>query len=104
MHQVLDADDTQEAARLGLLLMMRGVSEEYWCAGWLIDLEYVLWEVVIGKPSSIALTERQTQLLRLLSEEAGGWWRYADEGEQFLLMEDWLEHLRARRNSQAAGN
>jgi hypothetical protein len=35
------------------------------------------------------ITERQATLLALLSEEAGGWWRYGDEAE-FVPINQWL--------------
>ena len=38
----------EEGAAAGLLALMTGLSEEYWCASWLIDLEYRLWQVVAG--------------------------------------------------------
>jgi hypothetical protein len=37
----------EELVRETLLRMMEDMSEDYWCAGWLNDLEYSLWIAVI---------------------------------------------------------
>jgi hypothetical protein len=59
-----------ESAALGFLGLMSGISEECWCAGWLIDLEFRLWNVQAdSRHGQRIVTERQAQLLRLLSEE-----------------------------------
>jgi hypothetical protein len=63
-----------EGAALGLLGLMSGISEEYWCAGWLNGLEFDLWNAQAnGRYGQGAITERQAKLLRLLSEECEGW-------------------------------
>jgi hypothetical protein len=90
-------EDAEEGARWGLLGLMTGISEERWCAGWMRDLETQLWrarngETFEGGPSIV--TQRQADLLRLLSEEAGGWWAFDDtHGPIFLPMEEWLRRL-----------
>lgn len=78
----LFTDTTEEGAQLGLLALMTGISEEYYCAGWMIGLEYACYAA--SKEGSIdygmgVITERQAILLRLLSEEAGGWWIWPDD-------------------------
>lgn len=87
------ADSTEEGAQWGLLCLMTGISEEFWCAGWMKGLEWALWEIAQGGERGYgggALTERQTALLKLLSEEAGGWWVWDNEGgPRFLGMEEW---------------
>ncbi|MFM9849103.1 MAG: hypothetical protein ACKVP3_18305 [Hyphomicrobiaceae bacterium] len=82
-----------EGAALGLLALMTGISEEAWCAGWMQDLERELWQAPPGKLyGRIIITERRSALLRLLSEEANGWWVYRDE-PTFLTLAEWKASL-----------
>lgn len=68
-----------EAAAMSLLLLMAGLSEQYWQASWLNNLEYALWEVRETGPSEyFPATERQAALLHALSEECDGWWMLPD--------------------------
>ena len=95
-HSNLSCDDAEEGARVGLLGLMTGLSEELWCAGWLVDLEFILWFASHGDAAatgSRAATPRQAELLRLLSDEAGGWWVYGKDGPVFLQTEEWLRRL-----------
>jgi len=90
----LDCDDSVDAARMGLLALMRGISEEAWCAGWMMGLEFDLWAVREGRQDAYgqigAITERQARLLRDLSDEADGWWRWGDtDGPTFVRLEEW---------------
>jgi len=94
MNWDIEADLAQEGAMIGLLALMRGISEEYWAAGWISGLEYVLWNVKGGTALGQGeITERQATLLKLLSEEAVGWWRYGANGPEFLSTEEWKRHL-----------
>jgi hypothetical protein len=91
-HDEWFCDLAEEGAQAGLLALMTGLSEELWCAGWMTGLEYSLWERVQDGPSRYGMgevTQRQCELLRLLAEEAGGWWAY-DDGPRFIRMKDWL--------------
>jgi hypothetical protein len=91
-------DDAAEGARLGLLGIMTGISEDHWSAGWRADLEVELWRACkIGGPFEYGhgtVTQRQCALLWLLSEEAEGWWAYDRErGPIFLPMDEWLDRI-----------
>lgn len=88
-------DLAEEGAALGLLGLMTGISEEFWCAGWMSDLEYDLWQVPAGKKYGHGeITERQSTLLRLLSDECDGWWHWDEEGGAvFIRREEWLKKL-----------
>jgi hypothetical protein len=96
----LFCEDAEEGARFGLLCLMTGISEEAWCASWLVDLEFILWRAATGDPvegQMNVVSRRQAELLRLLSEEAGGWWAYEDSrGPTFLSTEDWLSRFQGR--------
>jgi len=89
-------DTAEEGAALGLLGLMTGISEENWCAGWMTGLEFSLWEARAGERcyGMGVISERQSQLLKLLSEECGGWWRWDDErGVTFVRTADWIKML-----------
>jgi hypothetical protein len=89
---LINCDTAKEGAALGLLALMAGISEEYWCAAWISGLEYELWQADAGqKCGQGVITERQAALLRLLSEECGGWW--AGAGRVFVPMETWVGRL-----------
>ena len=93
----IQCDLAEEGAALGLLGLMKGISEEFWCAGWMSDLEFSLWQAKPGKHYGQGIiTERQAELLRLLSEECGGWWFYGDAGPKFIRTEDWLKKIAQR--------
>jgi hypothetical protein len=64
-----DCDLASEGAALGLLALMRGLSEEHWAAGWITGLEYSCWRAVQkgGIPFGMgAISERQAKLRRLV--------------------------------------
>ena len=75
-------------------------SEEFYCAGWLIDCEYALWARVLqyratgmadgwglGSDRSLTATVRK---LDALADAAGGWvaW-FEDGGERFVPWPEW---------------
>lgn len=72
--------------------VMSDLSEDAYCAGWLIGLEYDLWGFLCnGLPESESwgMSEISTDdlvELRRLSEAAGGWVTF----EGFVPMEQWL--------------
>jgi hypothetical protein len=99
--ELVSCGDAAEGAALGLLGLMTGISEEYWCAGWMTGLEHSLWRVTAGTAYGQGIiTERQATLLRLLSDECDGWWIWNEtKGPVFLTIEDWLEEI-ARREER----
>jgi hypothetical protein len=73
---------------------MSEISEQAFCAGWMDELEYRLWEIVHEGPrkyGQIALTDGQVTRLRDLSNELRGWVRFNDESEveEFVESERW---------------
>ena len=65
----LFCDLASEGAAAGLLMLMTGISEELYCAGWLIGLERSLWKARETGPMPFGMgqiTERQCLLLQLL--------------------------------------
>jgi hypothetical protein len=89
-----------EGAALGLLGLMSGISEEHWCAGWLTDLEFRLWDAQAGKYGQGVITERQVKLLRLLSEECEGWWHWKEDAEnpEFISLAEWRDIVAKRKD------
>ncbi len=62
-------------ARL-LYRRMSDVSQDSWCASWLSESEFELWEALHGsapKSGLYTLSGEEVEELRLLSANAGGW-------------------------------
>lgn len=93
-------DNSADGAKLGLIALMTGMSEEYYCASWLSGLEFMLWNVKAGDSFGMGkITERQAALLRLLTEESGGWWCWDGASPRFVALEEWqpmAEAMKAR--------
>ena len=87
-------DLAEDGAKYGLLCLMTGISEEFWCAGWMMGLEYSLWNAAAGNGQG-RFTDRQVTLLKLLAEEADGWWVWSkkDGKPHFVRLETWREML-----------
>lgn len=93
-----DFEDAEEAAKYGLLALMGGLSEEHYAAGWISGNEITLWKAAPGTAYGMGeITERQATLLRLLSEEAGGWWRWNGDCPLFVTLAEWEERLAKMR-------
>jgi hypothetical protein len=83
-----------------LYSLMSGLSEQYWCSGWLSNLEHILWRYVVKREESkyrfslAYISSEDVDKLLDLSEKAGGWWAYTDEPirvSRFYPMKEWLE-------------
>ncbi len=62
-------------ARL-LYQKMSAISEDCWCAGWLMGNEYTLWELIHSENHDYRwrnVSGQDLEELRVLSEHAGGW-------------------------------
>lgn len=88
-----------------LAMLMSEISENCMCAGWLADLEYTLWEAVIGKPLSwrwqTGITKTELQMLKELSAEIDDWIVWDDhaddkddtdpmENRKYVPLTEWL--------------
>lgn len=88
----------EQGITAGLLVkLMSAISEEYWCAGWMHNLEYTLWDVVSGKREDIC-TPEEIEQLKYLSGKCGGWivWDEQAKREKFVPIQDWLRLYEAR--------
>lgn len=72
------------AAAMGLLSLMERYSEDYWSAGWMMNLEYTLWRYV-----SEDLDQSEIKAMKILAEAANGWWIWDGE-RKFVPMDEWL--------------
>jgi hypothetical protein len=83
---------TDEAERL--ISLMSDLSEELWCAGWLIDCEYLFWKWATAKGVHITAIAA----IKEAGSEAGGWahWPTDDrdfpigDGPVFVPITEWL--------------
>lgn len=68
---------------------MSDLSEDYWCAGWLADLEYELWAAVSGGRTKFSAAE--VAQLRYLSAKCGGWIVFHDAApwRQYVPLTEW---------------
>lgn len=96
----------EELARELLRYKMLEYSEDFFCATWLVDLEFELWEAAENRDSPqlgehVVLLSKE---LRTLGEIAGGWWVYEDttcpseSGPVFISLERWHEVLLGHRS------
>ena len=81
---------------------MSDISEDAYCAGWMIGLEYDLWRIVVaggGHYGAVSLGDEEVQELRDLSAACGGWIMYErDKGEVFVPLVKWQELFDQRRS------
>lgn len=93
-----------ELARELLRYKMEEYSQDGFCATWLVDLEFDLWEAADRQAPSEreAYTVATSRECRALAEIAGGWWVYQDEirpnelGPVFISLERWQQILEER--------
>ena len=81
---------------------MSDLSEDCWCAGWMTDLEFTLWEALTTGARELGwdgIEERDLSRLKHLHAMAGGWWVWdkSDTGNRFVTSEEWLAILAERR-------
>lgn len=87
-EQSLEKAKERDAA-VELEALMSDISEECWCASWLIGLEFNLWAFCRGEPGEYGMGRVghvEIHQLKKLSERADGWWRF----EEFVPMDEWL--------------
>lgn len=103
-----------EYAKHELYQLMSDISEDCYCAGWLIGNEYRLWNAITDpnddrRYGMSEIAEDDIARLRELSAHAGGWWMWEDKddspGAMFIALAEWEKHvsgLRAALNPSPA--
>ncbi len=91
---------SRQDARDLLRLLMEHISEERYTAGWVINLEFILWDA-INDPLAKDLLAHERAGLRHLSHAAGGWWAFINEDTQFLPLKRWLKLVERRAKENA---
>lgn len=98
---------TKAIARKLLREQMSHFSEERWCAGWLANLEYVIWEYM-QEPDARHFRPETKEIFTQLHKEAGGWWYWESTpdprngGPKFVTTKKWLKMVeeRAKQDGQ----
>lgn len=106
----------QDPQKQELYELMHHISEDCYCAGWMAELEYALWRMVLNPRGDLRYGMGDVPLsdiwmLRELANELGGWivwWDDADEpgldndgwGPRFVTMDEW-EVLQKKRYGHA---
>jgi hypothetical protein len=84
----------EELVKDALLRLMFDLSEDCWCANWMRDHEFTLWEAILTGRTNIGVGMPERDLIRLksLHELAGGWWIWpeGEENHRFVKTEEWL--------------
>lgn len=104
LQNVPVAGSAEEGAAIGLMVLMSGISEQSFAAGWAVNLEYELWQCAQGEPSwndrlpeDRRIAARQCTLLRLLSDECDGWWMSPPDEPgsplRFVSLTNWKRHI-----------
>jgi hypothetical protein len=92
------AESLNAAQRL-LVNRMSQLSEETYAASWLIDLELCLWRAVVDGPAGTILGpngHNEVEELKWMSDAAGGWFTWGEDGPEFLPMEEWQKLYKSR--------
>jgi hypothetical protein len=104
IFQAADAWPTISPAAAQLADCMSDISEKCYCAGWLFDLEYILWHAVISGPTVFGngyITSEQIELLKILSSACGGWITFDLDAPRDVSSKKWipLEYWKAHFNN-----
>lgn len=103
VYNVARLEGRDAIAAKTLCAQMSDLSEEYYCAGWLIGLEFSLWSMLEGGSRNFGMsvvTEKEIGELRSLHKRCDGWWVWSEDlqGEAFVSTEEWIviyaEHVR----------
>ena len=79
--------------QLALAEYMSDLSEQAYCAGWMLGLEFALWQVVLGNRRNygrLVFTAKHRDRLRQLSASCGGWIIFDDDRrETWVSRQEW---------------
>jgi hypothetical protein len=84
--------------------LMADISEDEYYAGWLRDLEYILWSIVVGdgKYKSEFMQSRYAEQLKALAESENKWYYWSDRKKNIenMPLDMWIRKY--KRNSNKA--
>ncbi len=91
-----------------LMNYMSDLSEEAYCAGWMLNLEYDLWQAVVEGQrgyGQMIIDENHIAKLKELSNRCGGWIYFGETTddateETFVPMQQWLQMYEQRAKSE----
>jgi len=99
-------DSIRRSLRKRLLSLMREISEDHYCAGWMGGLEYSLWQAVLQHPQPYEfgfgpIAEENVAELKDLAEELQEWAVWDDETREKLIpLEDWRQIFTAHETAR----
>ncbi|SRR5258706_9457270 len=73
---------------LKLAELMSEISEKGFCAGWMISLEFYLWEIINGgnrRYGTYEVTQSDIDQLNALSQECGCWIIFDDANDETAI-------------------
>lgn len=87
--------------------LMSSISEDHYCAGWIMGLEHSIWGALQGKYRHPDMDTEKLNRCGTLAKDLDGWIIWFDEyydksapsdehGPRFVTMEYWLHHLEHR--------
>lgn len=86
---------------------MSQISEDCYCAGWLVNLEFDLWTAVMNGPVRAGhwdITQTDIDRLRLLARRCDGWvvWDHQRKQETWVSIQDWLGQYKKHMATKTA--
>lgn len=100
---MVDPEQHLTPLQRALYELMSEISEDCWCAGWMMGNEYSLWDAIVTGDRTYGMGFMEEGLLascKALSDQVGGWIEWRDDeqglpagewGPYFIAMPDWLE-------------
>ena len=95
-------------AQRQLAEFMSELSEEAYYAGWMVELEYTLWEALLDGRSEfgrLELTDEQRARLRQLSDACGGWIVFDEHADEtWVPTPEWRQRFSAWQHTRPAND
>lgn len=96
------AKTSNKESALKLRALMCRISEDLYCASWMMGLEYALWDMVLSNKrreyGTGEVTEDEVNQLKQFSKECDGWWIWIDDdkdilnsNDYFITLEEWVK-------------